>query len=106
MALSDANGNTPTAVNPGQEPDTRPAAQPDLASLSYEQAMSLLEKVVSRLESGDISLDESMKLYRQGMDLAQLCAGQLSGIEHQITQLIVRSDGSIEEKTFGEEAAG
>jgi exodeoxyribonuclease VII small subunit len=96
------------------KPQTRPANPAangqegaiDLNSLTYEQAVAMLEKVITRLESGDISLDESMKLFQQGMELARICSGQLAAIEQQITQLIVRTDGSIEEKPFGEETAG
>ncbi len=73
----------------------------DLSTLSYEQAMALLERIVQRLESGEISLDESMKLYQQGIELARSCESQLAAVEHQITQLLVRPDGSLEEKPFG-----
>lgn len=79
-------------------------AQEDLTSLSYEEAVKLLEQTVARLESGDISLDESMALFRKGTSLAAVCAGKLSEIEKQITQLIEKPDGSIEEKPFGEES--
>ncbi len=75
----------------------------DLASLTYEEAIRTLEQVVSRLESGETGLDESMALFRQGMALAQICAGKLAAIEKQITQLIEKPDGQLEEKPFGEE---
>jgi len=75
----------------------------DLASLTYEEAIQALEQVVGRLESGEISLDESMALFRQGIALSELCAGKLAAIEKQITQLIEKSDGQIEEKPFGED---
>jgi exodeoxyribonuclease VII small subunit len=73
-----------------------------LRALPYEAAIQELERVVARLESGDISLDESMLLFRRGMALSELCAGKLAAIEKQITQLIEKADGQIEEKPFGE----
>lgn len=76
----------------------------DLTGLTYEDAMKMLEKTVSSLESGDISLDESMVLFRKGMALTEICSGKLSEIERQITQLIEKPDGTIEEKPFGEDA--
>ena len=75
----------------------------ELSSLSYEAAVQMLEQTVTRLESGDISLEESMALFRQGMTLSEICAGKLAEIEKQITQLIEKSDGTIEEKEFAEQ---
>lgn len=76
----------------------------ELAGLTYEAAVQMLEQTVTRLESGDISLEESMALFRQGMALSEICAGKLAEIEKQITQLIEKSDGTIEEKEFAEQA--
>lgn len=76
----------------------------DLKALAYEDAMKLLEQTVASLESGDISLDDSMILFRRGMALTEICAGKLSEIERQITQLIEKPDGTLEEKPFGEDA--
>lgn len=75
----------------------------ELTSLTYEAAVQMLEQTVTRLESGDISLEESMALFRQGMALSEICAGKLAEIEKQITQLIEKSDGTIEEKEFAEQ---
>jgi exodeoxyribonuclease VII small subunit len=75
----------------------------DLSGLSYEEAMQALEQVVNQLESGEIGLDESMALFRRGMALSEFCAGKLAAVEKQITQLIEKADGQIEEKPFGEE---
>ena len=74
-----------------------------LKSLSYEQALAALEQVVGRLESGDITLDESMSLFRKGMILSGICAEKLASIEKQITQLLEKQDGSglMDEKPFG-----
>lgn len=76
----------------------------DLRNLSYEEALKELEQTVNSLESGDISLEASMALFRRGMALTEICAGKLREIERQITELIEKSDGSIEEKPFGEDA--
>lgn len=76
-----------------------------LQDMSYEKALTALEQVVSRLESGDITLDESMSLFQKGMALSKICADKLAAIEKQITQLIEKQDGSgqMDEKPFGEE---
>jgi exodeoxyribonuclease VII small subunit len=76
----------------------------ELRNLSYEEAIKALEQVVGRLETGEASLDESMALFRKGMALSEICAAKLAAIEKQITQLIEKPDGQIEEKPFGEDA--
>jgi len=89
------------------EPDDKINAteESDLVSMSYESALQALELVVSRLESGDATLDESMNLFRKGMALSKICADKLASIEKQITQLLEKQDGSgqMEEKPFGED---
>ncbi len=77
--------------------------QEELSRLSYEDAVKQLEQTVARLESGDITLDESMDLFRKGTILAQICAGKLDEIEKQITKLTVNQDGTAEETPFGED---
>ncbi|NCA97784.1 MAG: exodeoxyribonuclease VII small subunit [Clostridia bacterium] len=84
--------NTPSTPSVGQNPD-----------LSYEQAFSKLELIVSRLESGDATLDESVSLFQEGMGLAKVCAGKLAAIEHQISQLLINEDQTVIEKPFGEQ---
>ena len=89
------------------EPDDKISAteENDLVSMSYENALQALELVVSRLESGDITLDESMSLFQKGMALSKICVDKLASIEKQITQLLEKQDGSgqLDEKPFGEE---
>ncbi len=75
----------------------------EMSELSYEEALAALEQTVARLESGEANLDESMILFQKGMALSKLCAAKLSAIEKEITQLIEKSDGQIEEKPFGED---
>src|SRR3546814_20345010 len=45
------------------------AASPDIASLSFEAAMGELETIVRRLESGDVSIEDSVALYERGQAL-------------------------------------
>ena len=76
------------------------APDEELLSLTYEQALTALEAVVAKLESGDVTLDESMQLFRRGTVLSRICAERLAAIERQITQLLEKEDGSLEEKPF------
>ncbi len=66
------------------------------AALRFEEALARLEELVRRLESGDLTLDESMRCYEEGMRLTRYCYERLDQAERQIEQLIEREDGSAE----------
>jgi len=54
---------------------------------SYEDAFTRLESVVRRLESGQMSLDQSTALFEEGMQLAKTCTELLNGAELKIQRL-------------------
>lgn len=87
--------NNPVEVNPIQ-------AEQEMPELTYEQALVQLESIVTRLEKGDVTLDDSVALFQKGMTLAKFCSGKLSAIEHQISQLVTNEEGAIQESPFGE----
>jgi len=55
--------------------------------LTFEQAILKLEEIAARLESGELSLDESMKLYENGVKLSDYCTKQLQTAETKIIEL-------------------
>lgn len=55
--------------------------------LTYEEAMTRLEKIVSMLETDTLSLDESLKLFEEGTTLARFCNKILDEAELKITKL-------------------
>jgi len=59
----------------------------DLKDLTFEQALEKLDETVQSLEAGDLPLDETTKLYEQGMRLANRCTELLSKAELKITQI-------------------
>lgn len=62
-------------------------AQPSVDSLSFEQAIDELDQLVRRMESGELSLDDSIAAYRRGAELARYCQGRLAAAEQEIRQL-------------------
>lgn len=52
--------------------------------IKFEEAMNQLAEIVSRLESGEISLDESIDLYEKGMKLSKQCAELLEKAEQKV----------------------
>ena len=53
--------------------------------LDYEQAMTRLEEIVGLLESGELPLEESMKLFEEGTKLSQACYEILKNAEQKLT---------------------
>jgi exodeoxyribonuclease VII small subunit len=59
-------------------------ANADIAAMSYEQARDELAKVVSQLEQGAVSLEDSMNLWERGEALAKQCEEWLSGARKRL----------------------
>lgn len=70
-----------------QEKPSNHTAEMPVEQLSYEQAISELEAVVTSLETEEHSLDEAMKLYERGQQLARHCAALLDQAELKIQML-------------------
>jgi exodeoxyribonuclease VII small subunit len=62
--------------------------------LDYETAVAELETLVDRLEQGDVSLEESLKLYEKGVLLSRDCQQQLTEAEQKVQMLLEQSDQS------------
>ena len=54
---------------------------------SFESAMEQLETLVSRMESGDLSLEESLKAFEKGVHLTRFCQNQLQKAELKVQEL-------------------
>ncbi len=61
--------------------------------LSFEAAMAELETVVGQLESGNVPLDESIKLYERGDKLKKHCEKKLAEAEEKVAQITLNADG-------------
>lgn len=65
----------------------------DVAAMDYEQARDELADVVRRLETGGLSLDESVALWERGELLARHCEQQLAGARERVDEVLRRADG-------------
>ncbi|MFV0293666.1 MAG: exodeoxyribonuclease VII small subunit [Paracoccus sp. (in: a-proteobacteria)] len=59
----------------------------DIGTMSFEDAMKELEAVVSRLESGNASLEDSIKLYERGAALRAHCEARLREAEERVEKI-------------------
>ena len=71
--------------------------------MSFENGLKELEDIVKKLETGNVSLDEMLGLFEQGIALTKECNLQLENAEQKISVLMKNSMGEIEEKPFDAE---
>lgn len=64
-----------------------------MAPVKFEQAMARLETIVSELEKGDLSLDDSLKIFEEGIKLSKTCLKMLDDAERKVEILIQDKDG-------------
>ncbi|MEM7331566.1 MAG: exodeoxyribonuclease VII small subunit [Chloroflexota bacterium] len=65
----------------------------EIETLPFEEALQQLEEIVTKLEIGELNLEDSLNLFEQGQKLAQLCQTQLSDASLRVEQLT--TDGEI-----------
>lgn len=64
-----------------------------ITDLSFEDALKRLETIVQRLESGDVPLDQAIKLYEEGDRLRAQCEARLQAAQAQIDRITLGNDG-------------
>ncbi|MGR3758440.1 MAG: exodeoxyribonuclease VII small subunit [Tranquillimonas sp.] len=65
----------------------------EVDKMSFEDAMRELESVVGRLESGDVPLDESIRLYERGAALKARCEAKLKEAEAKVAKITLDENG-------------
>ena len=78
-----------------------PPKKPD-----FERSLARLEEVVRRLESPQLSLDEAMKLFEEGVVLSRECQKQLEEAEGRVEILLKKADGKLAAEPFEPEPEG
>ena len=67
----------------------------------YESAISRLEEITEKLETGDTKLEEAISLYTEGLEIARFCDHKLGEVESKI-KIITEKNGLLEERDFDE----
>ncbi len=73
-----------------------------MAEIKFEDALKKLEKIVEDLEKGDLSLDEALKKYQEGIELSKVCAQRLENTKKKIDVLVKNKKGEFELKPLDE----
>ncbi|MFO7459445.1 MAG: exodeoxyribonuclease VII small subunit [Desulfatiglandales bacterium] len=66
----------------------------------FEEAMERLENIVESLEKGDLSLEDSLRIFEEGMNLVSFCSGKLDEAEQKVTMLIKEQGGKYSREPF------
>ena len=76
-----------------------------MAEMKFEEALKKLEKIVDDLEEGNLSLDDALEKYEEGIKLSKLCSKKLEAAKKKVEILIKGDDGSVELRPFDESAS-
>ena len=87
--------DTGQRVNSLAPKKAEPARKPD-----FERSLARLEEVVRRLESPQLSLDDAMKLFEEGVALSRECQKQLEEAEGRVEILLKKADGKLSAQPF------
>lgn len=68
---------------------------PDIAALSFEEALAELEKIVGDLERGKVKLDDAIAAYTRGAQLKRHCETKLAAAKAKVEKIVVRPDGGL-----------
>jgi exodeoxyribonuclease VII small subunit len=68
---------------------------PEIAGMSFEDALAELEQIVRRLEAGQVKLDEAILSYERGAQLKQHCERKLNEAQQRVERIVIGADGAI-----------
>src|SRR5262245_26361499 len=90
--------NPLTAAGQDPEPRGNKMAKENQAGKKFEIALEELESVVEQLESGDLSLEDSLAVFEKGVSLVQYCNQKLTEVEKRVEVLVKDKEGKFQFK--------
>ncbi len=75
-----------------------------MPEMKFEDALKKLEKIVDDLERGELTLDEALKKYQEGIELSKACASRLETAKKKIDALVKNKKGELELSPLDESA--
>jgi exodeoxyribonuclease VII small subunit len=78
------------------------AAKPSLETMSFEAALKELENIVTRLEQGQVDLEDSLVLYERGQALKAHCEAKLKAAESRLEKIVLGAGGVVGSEPAGE----
>lgn len=77
-------------------------ARKDATDKKFESALEELEQVVEQLESGELSLEDSLSAFEKGVGLVRFCNQKLNDVEKKIEMLVKDKEGKLQLKELAE----
>lgn len=69
--------------------------------MDFEKKLNRLEEIVKQMEAGELKLEDSLKLFEEGVSLSRLCQDELVKAEQKVKQLIgIDADGNVKSEKF------
>ncbi|GAI62309.1 unnamed protein product [marine sediment metagenome] len=73
-----------------------------IEDITFEEYLKKLEKIVHQLEEGELTLDESVKTYEEGMNISKICLEKLNKTKKKIEKLVIEGEEKYSTKPFSE----
>ena len=70
------------------------------SKMTFEEAISLLEKIVDKMDAGELSLDESLASFEEAVKLVKYCNAELEKAEQRVRILTENRDGTVSDAPF------
>lgn len=72
--------------------------------MNFEKDIARIEEIVRKMEAGDLTLEDSLKFFEEGVKLSQKCQAELEAAEQKVNQLVSidQKTGAIQTKPFEE----
>ena len=71
-----------------------------MAKKNFEKALDELENIVQRLDGNELSLDESLSLFEEGIKLSRFCSQKLDSVEKKVEILLKDDEGNLKKEPF------
>lgn len=69
-------------------------------NIKFEEALAELEEQVRLLESGELSLEQSLDVFKYGIELSKVCMGKLDTVKQEVEKIVAVSDDEYKLETF------
>jgi exodeoxyribonuclease VII small subunit len=71
-----------------------------MAKKNFEKAVADLENIVQRIDENDLSLDEALSLFEEGIKLSRFCSQKLDAVENKVEILLRDGEGNLQKEPF------
>ncbi len=71
-----------------------------MAKKNFEKALADLENIVQRLDENNLSLDEALSLFEEGIKLSRFCSQRLDAVENKVGILLRDDEGNLKKEPF------